>query len=306
MKESIEPKYVLISPCRDEAKYMPITIESIVQQTIKPATWIIVDDGSTDNTPILLAEAAHKYSFIKIISLPNRGKRLLGQGVIEAFNSGLELINLKDYDYLCKLDMDLKIPPNYFEIIIQRMETNPRIGTCSGQPYFINKKGKLISEKCGNDMSVGMIKFYRVECFQEIGGFIPQVMWDGIDCHRCRMYGWIACSWDESELNFIHLRPMGSSHKGIITGRMRHGAGQYFMGTGLFYIIASSLFRMTRPPLIIGGFAILIGYIKSFLEGQKRYEDLEFRFFLRQYQWNCLLKGKLLATKELEKQQAQK
>ncbi len=76
------------------------------------------------------------------------------------------------------------------------MHNNPRLGTCSGKPYF-EDGGSLVSEKCGDEMSVGMTKFYRVECFQEIGGFVREVMWDGIDCHRCRMLGWIAASWND-------------------------------------------------------------------------------------------------------------
>ena len=90
-----------------------------------------------------------------------------------------------------------------------------------------------MSERHGDDTSLGMTKFYRVACFKAIGGFVREVMWDGIDCHRCRMKGWIACSWDEPELRFVHLRPMGSSQQSIYAGRMRHGSGQYFMGTGL-------------------------------------------------------------------------
>ncbi len=79
---------------------------------------------------------------------------------------------------------------------MKRMEANPRIGTCSGKPYM-DLHGKLVSEKCGDENSVGMIKFYRTTCFRQIGGFVPKLMWDGIDCHRCRMLGWIAVSWDD-------------------------------------------------------------------------------------------------------------
>ncbi len=297
-------KYVLISPCRDEAAYIKITIDSIAAQTVLPTKWVIVDDGSTDSTPEILAEAARKYPFIQVVTLPNRRDRLVGAGVIETFYQGLKVVPLENYDYLCKLDMDLQIPHNYFESMISRMEENKRIGTCSGKPYFKDKNGNLISEKCGDETSVGMIKFYRRECFQEIGGFVQQVMWDGIDCHQCRRRGWIACSWDEPELRFIHLRPMGSSHKGILKGRMRHGYGQYFMGTGPLYMIVSALYRMTRPPYIIGGFAMLIGYFKSWINGEQRYDDEEFRSFLQKYQWNCLIKGKSRATQELNAQQA--
>lgn len=279
---------------------MQTTINSVAAQTILPIQWIIVDDGSTDDSPKILAQAARQYPFIKVIQRQDRGKRAVGPGVIEAFYDGFARTNSKDYDYICKLDMDLELPSKYFEYLIEKMEANPRLGTCSGKSYFRNLTGKLISEKTGDEMSVGMIKFYRKECFEEIGGFVHQVMWDGIDCHRCRMMGWISCSWNEPNIRFIHLRPMGSSQKGIFQGRMRHGYGQYFMGTGLLYMTVSALFRMTQHPFLIGGLAMWIGYIQSMLAGDPRYDDPQFRAFLQEYQRNCLIKGKAKATQDLD------
>ncbi|MEO1622979.1 MAG: glycosyltransferase family A protein [Cyanobacteria bacterium J06632_3] len=296
--------YVLISPCRDEADYIQTTIDSIVQQSLLPKKWVIVDDGSTDGTENIIAAAARQYPFIEVVKRGNRGKRSVGPGVIEAFYAGYDAIDPGQYDYICKLDVDLDIPPNYFEILVRRMEENPRIGTCSGKPYFPGKDGQLVSERCGDETSVGMIKFYRRTCFEEIGGFVRQVMWDGIDCHRCRMEGWIACSWDEPALRFVHLRPMGSSQKNIFTGRTRHGSGQYFMGTGLPYMAASAVYRMMTPPFVLGGVMMLVGYLRSMLTGQERYGDPAFRRFLRNYQWQCLLKGKRQATRSLNERQA--
>src|SRR5262249_9205861 len=151
----------------------------------------------------------------------------------------------------------------YFERLMQRMAADPRIGTCSGKPYFRTRAGRLCSEAIGDEMSAGMTKFYRRDCFRQIHGFVREVMWDGIDCHRCRMDGWIACSWDEPELRFLHLRPMGASDHGLWTGRKRHGRGQWFMGTGVFYMLASAAFRMTRRPFVAGGLGILAGYFGS-------------------------------------------
>ncbi|MEL6260117.1 MAG: glycosyltransferase family A protein [Cyanobacteria bacterium J06626_6] len=296
--------YVLISPCRDEAAYIQTTINSIVNQSLLPEKWVIVDDGSTDGTEEIIAEAARQYSFIEVIQRSDRGRRSVGPGVIEAFYAGYDAIDSSRYDYICKLDVDLDIPPTYFERLVERMEVNPRIGTCSGKPYFPGKDGQLISERCGDETSVGMIKFYRTDCFEAIGGFVRQVMWDGIDCHRCRMEGWIACSWDDPELRFVHLRPMGSSHKSIFTGRTRHGSGQYFMGTGLPYMAASAMYRMMTPPFVLGGAMMLLGYMRSMLTGQERYGDQAFREFLRRYQWQCLLKGKQRATQSLNERQA--
>lgn len=292
------------------------TLDSVTQQSVPPALWVIVDDGSTDATPDILKEYAERFAFIDVVRRTDRGTRSVGPGVIEAFYAGVEQVErhhggLETFDYCCKLDLDLDIPRGYFEELMRRMEANPRLGTCSGKPYFPSPAnadksfdGELISEACGDEMSVGMIKFYRTACFRQIGGFVRQVMWDGIDCHRCRMLGWIACSWDDPELRFIHLRPMGSSHKGWLTGRLRHGFGQHFMGTGLAYMTASALFRMTRPPLVIGGLAMWWGYVRSMLAGHPRFGDAEFRRFLSRYQWSCLLRGKARATAELDARQA--
>jgi len=297
-------RYVIITPCRDEAEHARQTLESVTQQTIPPSLWVIVDDGSTDGTPDILAEYAERFSYIRIIHIPNRGTRLVGPGVIGAFNRGSQEIDLDAFEYLCKLDLDLELPPRYFETLIERMEHDPRLGTCSGKPYFRGRGGRLIPEACGDEMSVGMAKLYRVECFRQVGGFVPAVMWDGIDCHRCRMLGWIACSWDDPEIRFLHLRPMGSSHRGILQGRFRHGCGQYFMGTGLSYMAASSLFRMTHRPYVLGGIATWLGYAWSLLARKPRYDDPEFRRFLRRYQRACLLHGKARATERLNDKQA--
>tara|TARA_R110001583_G_scaffold5139_2_gene28345 strand:- start:2896 stop:3786 length:891 start_codon:yes stop_codon:yes gene_type:complete len=283
---------------------MRLTLESVVSQTVKPDLWIIVDDGSTDETPAILQDYASRYPYIKIVTRENRGHRSVGPGVIEAFYHGYEQVDVSQFDFVCKFDLDLDLPTRYFEILIQRMNDNPRIGTCSGKAYFRDKtSGDLVSEKCGDEMSVGMTKFYRRTCFEEIGGFVRQVMWDGIDCHKCRQLGWIAVSWDEPELNFIHLRPMGSSQQGIFTGRMRHGFGQYFMGTGLLYMSASSVFRMLHPPYIIGGLAMLWGYVKSMFQRKARFDDVALVKFIQSYQMQCLLKGKTKATAMLNQQQ---
>jgi biofilm PGA synthesis N-glycosyltransferase PgaC len=291
-------RYVLISPCRNEAQFMRQTIDSVVAQSVTPTKWVIVDDGSTDETAAILAEYAARHGWISIVTRADRGHRAVGPGVVDAFYSGYQSIDRSAYDFVCKLDLDLLLPPRYFEILMQRMNSDPRIATCSGKSY-IEQNGRLIFERHGDDTSLGMTKFYRIDRFEEIGGFVREVMWDGIDCHLCRMHGWLACSWDEPDLRFVHLRPMGSSQQSIYTGRMRHGYGQYFMGTGFFFLAASALSRLNQKPYVLGGLAILWGWLKSAILRKPRYDNLEFRRFLRRYQMRVLLAGKRRAIEEL-------
>lgn len=295
--------YLIISPCRDEQEYMKQTLESVVNQTIKPIKWIIVDDGSTDNTPKILKSYEDKYDFIEVVTRKDRGERKVGPGVIEAFYTGLNMVNLDDYQYVCKLDLDLELPHGYFEQLILKMESDPRIGTYSGKPYFYNKSGKLVSEKISDEHSVGMTKFYRVTCFKQIGGFVREVMWDGIDSHRCRRLGWISASEDIENIRFIHLRAMGSSQKNILTGRIRHGFGQYYMGTGIVFMLASTLYRLSHPPYIIGALASLWGYIRSYFRGVERLDDPETVMLMRKLQTKSLFLGKDQAVNYVNEKQ---
>ena len=222
--------------------------------------------------------------------------------MIEAFYHGLAQVDRAAFPYLCKLDLDLDLPPRYFEILTLRMEADPRLGTCSGKPYMRlgGPDGRLVSERRGDEMSVGMTKFYRRECFEAIGGFVREVMWDAIDCHKARQLGWKAASWDDPELRFEHLRPMGSSQTSIHTGRRRHGFGQYYMGSDPLYFAATCGFRMAEPPHVLGGLSMALGYAGAWLRGAPRHGDAELRAFIRAWQRRALRVGKARATREFE------
>jgi glycosyltransferase involved in cell wall biosynthesis len=295
--------YLLVSPCRDEAAHMRRTLDSVVAQTVRPARWVIVDDGSTDATPEILAEYAARYGWITVIRKPDRGARAVGPGVIEAFYAGLDAVRddweAGRFPYLCKLDLDLDLPPRYFERLMERMRADPRIGTSSGKPY-VRRGGALVSERRGDEMSAGMTKFYRADCFRDIGGFVREVMWDAIDCHKARQRGWRAVSWDEPELRFEHLRPMGSSQSSIWEGRRRHGFGQYYMGSDPLYYAATCVFRMDEPPYVLGGLAMAQGYLAAWMRGAPRHRDAELVRYIRRWQRRALRVGKGRATAEAE------
>jgi glycosyltransferase involved in cell wall biosynthesis len=283
--------YALVTPCRDEGAFLRTTIDTVAGQTVPPSRWVIVDDGSRDETPAILAEAARRHPFIEVVRRDDRGERAVGPGVIDAFYAGLERLDLDDYEYVCKLDGDLELPPRYFEQLLEKFETDPWLGNASGKAY-LRYGDKLVHERRGDENAVGPSKFYRVSCFRDIGGFVRHAGWDGIDGHRCRMEGWVARSFDEPGLRFVHLRRTGSSQRSFWTGRVRWGRGKWYMGSAWWYILAVAIYRMAERPWVISGVGILWGWILAALTRQPRYGDRAFRRFFRRYELISLLRGK--------------
>ena len=283
-------KILIISPVKDEAEYLQHTIDSMVSQTVRPTTWIIVNDGSSDDTGPIADRAAAAHPWIRVLHRPAGTQRRVGPGVIEAFYAGLDQVNIKDYDYVCKLDGDLEFGANYFADLMDRFQADPRLGTISGKTH-IPVNGAFVLERTGDEFSHGVAKLYRRECFEEIGGFVRQVMWDGIDCHRCRMLGWKAESSPDPALAIKHLRQMGSSHKSVFHGRRRWGFGQYFMGTHPLYMLGISGYRMAERPWVLGGLNILFGYLGAWMKRAPRYDDPQFRKHLHRWQLNKLKLG---------------
>jgi hypothetical protein len=172
--------------------------------------------------------------------------------------------------------------------------SDAQLAAASGK-VFRREGDRLVEEFMIDEMVAGQFKLYRREAFERIGGFVREVMWDGIDFHQARRHGYRTASLQGTELRIIHLRLMGSSDRSILHGRLRLGRGQWFMGSSLPYLIASGLFRMHEKPYVIGGLLIIVGYLQAALRGDARYHDLAFRADLRAWQHQrlrSLLRGR--------------
>ncbi len=275
-------RIVVISPCRDEERTVERTIASMEAQTLLPALWVIVDDGSKDRTPEILRAARERIPWLRVLTRQDRGYRKVGGGVIDAFYSGLESVDV-DYDFVAKMDVDLEFAPDYLARIMTYFDADPQLAAASGKVYRPEGTG-LVEEFMIDEMVAGQFKLYRRAAFEAIGGFVREVMWDGIDFHKCRMNGFHTASLHDEQLRIVHLRLMGSSDQNVYKGRVRWGRGQWFMGSSLPYILASGTFRMREKPYVLGGLTIIAGYAMAALKWEPRYQDLEFRSSLRAWQ----------------------
>ncbi len=284
---------VVVSPCRDEEATLERTLACMRAQSRPPDRWIVVDDGSNDRSAEILARAAETLPWLRVVRLGDRGFRRLGGGVIEAFDAGLRAADV-DWNVVAKMDVDLEFGPHYLERALAALTADPKLAAVSGKVYRREADGRLVEEFMIDEMVAGQFKLYRREPFERIGGFVREVMWDGIDFHRARMEGYRTTSLADPELRIVHLRLMGSSDRGVLRGRIRWGRGQWFMGSAFPYVLASGLFRMRERPFVIGGLLIVAGYLWAALRGEQRYGDEAFRQALRRWQYarlRSLLRG---------------
>ncbi len=274
---------VIIAPVRDEANLIRLTLDSMVAQTVKPVEWIIVDDGSQDGTADIVREYAAQHPFIRLVQRPDRGFRKVGGGVVAAFKYGITQIVHQEYEYIAKLDGDMSFGPRYLECMFEQFAREPKLAAVSGKVYR-EEEGKKIEEIIIDEHVAGQFKLYRRTAFEEIGGFVEEVLWDGIDVHTARMKGWTTKSFLHPDAILMHHRLMGSSDKNVYRGRLRWGRGIWFMGYHPLYALASGVFRMREKPFVIGGLLIIAGYLGAAIKRAPRYENPEFREHLHRWQ----------------------
>ncbi len=279
----------IVAPVRDEAKLIRLTLDSLVRQTVQPVECLFVDDGSTDDTYDIIQSYSAQYPFIRVVKRGDRGFRKVGGGVVAAFKFGVSQIQHQEYAYIAKLDGDMSFGPKYLEKMFAQFSCNPRLACVSGK-VFRPEGDELIEEQIIDEHVAGQFKLYRREAFEEIGGFVEEVMWDGIDVHMSRMKGWETKSFYDNEAVLHHHRLMGSSDKNVYKGRLRWGRGIWFMGYHPLYAVASGCFRMREKPFLIGGLLIIAGYLGAAFRSDPRYNYPGFRQYLQKWQLGQLKK----------------
>lgn len=285
MEQELVPRYTVISPVRDEEQFVEVTIESLVGQTLRPAEYIIVDDGSTDRTGAIIDGYAGKYPWIRAVHRSNRGFRKPGGGVIEAFYAGFNALACADWDFLVKLDGDLSFGPTYFEELFRRFQDNPKLGLAGGGIYHFENGAKVL-EKCPVFHVRGATKVYRRECWQAIGGLWTGPGWDAIDELKADMLGWSSRSFLDLEL--VQHRFTGAA-SGRWNGAVKDGRADYACGYHPLYLLAKCCARLARRPYIVGSLALLYGYMTGYFKRLPRVDDRQFIRHVRAQQMARLL-----------------
>lgn len=270
-------KYVIVSPIKDEEKYIETTIQSVLRQTVLPSRWIIVDDGSTDGTPRIVDHYAEKQPWITVLPLGSGAVRQTGLAEIRAFIAGFELVRETKFDFVVKLDGDLDLPPDYFERLIGKFQDDDTLGIASGV-YLEQRRNRWVSVPMPDYHAAGASKMVRSRCFKDIGGFVSNIGWDTIDEIRAQTMGWKTGHFEE--LRFYHLKPEGSG-LGYIRTNSIHGEIYYLTGGGKLFFAFKVLHRMIfGKAFLLGGLAMLGGFLKASASKRPRLvSDTEAKFY---------------------------
>jgi poly-beta-1,6-N-acetyl-D-glucosamine synthase len=273
-------KYVIISPVRDEEQYIAKTLHSVIHQTIRPLEWIIVDDGSHDETGRIVDEYAKQYPWIVARHRADRGRRVPGTGVMEAFYDGYHGLKSTDWEFIVKLDGDVGLEPDYFEQCFKRFTDDPRLGICGGSMYCV-KNESLILESNPLFHVRGPIKLYRRSCWDAIGGLMMAPGWDTIDEVQANRFGWRTKSF--AEIKVIHHRPTGAV-QGAWRDGVKMGRAAYVSGYHPAFMMAKCVKRISQKPYFLCATAHAYGFITGYLKRLPRVEDPAFIRYIRNQQ----------------------
>ena len=250
--------YVVISPARNEAKFIELTLKSVSAQTVLPLKWIVVSDGSTDGTDEIVREYARNYSFIELLRMPERRERDFA-GKVHAFRAGYERIKHLDFKVLVSLDADISFEADYFEFLLGKLAENPALGLV-GTP-FQELSGRVYDYRFVSIEHVsGACQVFRRECFEAIGGYVP-IKGGSIDhvaVISARMHGWQTRTFPEKVC--IHHREIGSAQHGVLKSRFKVGVKDYQIGNHPLWEIFRMAYQITHSPRILGGLALGAGY----------------------------------------------
>ncbi len=280
------PNYVLITPARNEAKFIEMTIKSVIAQTVRPVKWVIVSDGSTDGTDEIVNQYAAEHPWIELVRMPERRERHFA-GKVYAFNAGYARLEGVGYEVIGSMDADISFGDDYFSFLLQKLVEDPTLGL-AGTPFREGSNETYDYRFVSIEHVSGACQLFRRRCFEDIGGYRP-VKGGGVDyimVVTARMMGWKTRTFTEKIC--LHHREVGTAQHNAVTARFKNGMKDYALGNHPFWEVFRMIYQSTKRPFVLGGVALMSGYLWSAIRRHERPVSSETVAFCRREQMERL------------------
>jgi hypothetical protein len=261
-------RYVLITPARNEGAFIRRTLDSVIAQTALPERWVIVDDGSTDQTAEIVESYTRRYSWIELVRRVQDPNRSFASKAF-AVEAGLKRVALP-FEIMGNLDADVSFEAGYMEFLLQKFADDAKLGV-AGTPF--TQDGDYDSSKDsfeGENYVAGPCQMFRYRCYQEIGGYVPNKAGgiDWIAVMMARTKGWKVRSF--SEKRYHHHRTLGTAEKGALRALFSYGEKDYYLGGSPVWQLFRVTYRLAKKPYLTGGLALGLGYLWAAIRRVKR------------------------------------
>jgi glycosyltransferase involved in cell wall biosynthesis len=276
------PPYVLVTPAHNEEAFIEKTIVSVVNQTVLPVKWVIVDDGSTDKTPEIIRRYLAEHAWMEMVQMPQRRDRSFAAKV-QSFNAGYERVKDLQYEVIGNLDADISFDNDFLAFLVDKFEMDPALGV-AGTIFREEGYSSETDSFEGQKHVSGQCQLFRRRCFEEIGGYIPHRA-GGIDwmaVTTARMMGWKTQSFREKW--FFHYRTLGTAGRSPLASLFSYGEKDYYLGGHPVWELFRVAYRTVKRPYITGGLALGLGYCWAFLRRTPRPVSRELMTFHRHEQ----------------------
>ena len=267
--------YCVVTPARDEAFNLPRLAASLDAQTVRPRSWTIVDNGSTDGTLTVAGSLAATHPWIDVRSLPGTVVAERGAPIVRALHAAIASLEANPPEVLVNVDADISMEPNYFERLLARFDEDERLGIASGSAYEL-KDGEWRQRFVTGSTVWGASRAYRWECLQELLPLEARIAWDGVDEFKANARGWRTIAFED--IPFRHHRPEGARDGAAWRARANQGGAAYYLGYRPWYLVLRSLWNARREPAALG---MIWGYVTSAARRAERSTDSAARAYLR-------------------------
>lgn len=278
--------YVVITPARNEERYIEKLIQSMISQTVLPAKWVIVNDGSTDATATIVGKYLENHSWMELLNLsPHRDRSFAAK--VHAFNAGLDRVKDMQFDVIGNLDSDVSFEADYIEFLLDKFAEDADLGVCG---TIFREEGYSSGSDSfeGSNHVAGGCQLFRRSCFEQIGGYVPNKA-GGIDwvaVTTARMKGWTTRSFRDKY--FFHYRSLGTAERSLLASAFSYGEKDYYLGNHPLWEAFRIAYRALKRPFVLGSVALLSGYLWAAVRRIDRAVSNELMRFHRQEQMKKL------------------